>query len=120
MQADAEACKAVWNVWESLKKYHVANCGGEFEVPLAVNASCERRHEARNALVHEGVVSRNMATHAVRLSLAPEEALMAKLNDEDRVGSWMVPDPVVAERWHSVSHIRQALLSGSYTVLSAP
>lgn len=75
-----------------------------------------RLHQARNAFVHEGAVSRTLSAHAVRLSLAIEEALMTELKDGS-IESWMVPDPVVAHPWQSVSKIREALLSGGYSAL---
>ena len=37
-------------------------------------------------------------------------------NDQD-AESWMVPEPVVAQPWQTVSQVRVALLSGGYSAL---
>lgn len=71
----------------------------------------------RNATVHEGALSRSAGVHAVRLSLAIEEALMKKLKGDESVAPWMVPDPIVAKSWHTISHIRMTLLSGGFSAV---
>ena len=77
----------------------------------------ERLRRMRNATVHEGALSRSAGVHAVRLSLAIEEALMEKLKGDESVAPWMVPDPIVAKSWHTISHIRMTLLSGGFNAL---
>ena len=116
VQADAEAYNAVWDVVESLGDYRAASVKSFVEV---VMASYDRLREARNALVHEGAVSRSLGMHAMRLSLAMEEALMTEMTEliDSDVGVWMVPDPVIAQPWQTVSEVRAALLSGGYSVL---
>ena len=131
VQADAENYVAVWNVVESLGKYlKVNNYRGHhgqlkaekvlldtfFRDPEDIPISFDRLRQARNAHVHEGAVCRTLGTHAVDLSLAMEDALMKEVSDQ-KVEAWMVPDPLVAQRWQTVSEIRRALLSGGYSVL---
>ena len=147
VQADAEDYMAVYSVVESLVEYLKANCKEakrkakcerkrktkrKFhsdlcvlhflfpsldEFPDETEVSYVRLREARNAHVHEGAVSRSLGRHAVRLSLALEEALMDLTKLRNRVDSWMVPEPVVAESWQTVSEVRVALLSGGYSAL---
>ena len=67
-------------------------------------------------------MSRTLGTHAVRLSLIMEEELMKEMkkmnNSKDQnAEAWMVPEPVVAQSWHTVSEIRVTLLSGGYSAL---
>lgn len=145
VQANAEAYIEVVQVVESLGKYLGANCAGRtplgfgeaaevirsvlFPDPRAwagrpppghepsVGTLYERLREVRNATVHEGASARTAGAHAIRLSLALEEALMIRLKDDPSVVPWMVPDPVVAQPWQTVSQVRTALLSGGYSAL---
>ena len=143
VQADAEAYMEVIRVVESLGAYLEANCAGRtpsglgeareiirsvlFPGPDAwlgspprepsVAVIYERLRSMRNATVHEGALSRSAGVHAVRLSLAIEEALMEKLKGDASVAPWMVPDPIVAKSWHTISHIRMTLLSGGFNAL---
>ena len=87
------------------------------ELQEAAVLSYVRLHAARIAHVHEGAISRNFGVHAVRLSLAMEEALMRTKLDAQSVESCMVQEPVVAQPWQTVSEIRVALLSGGYSAL---
>ena len=143
VQADAEAYMEVVRVVESLGAYLEANCAGRtpdglgkaqeiirsvlFPDPDAwlgssprepsVAVLFERLLRVRNTTVHEGALSRSAGVHAVRLSLAIEEALMAMLKEDTSVVPWMVPDPIVAKSWHTISHIRATLLSGGFSAL---
>ena len=143
VQADAEAYMEVVRVVESLGAYLEANCAGRTPSGLgeareiirsvlfldpgawmdsppgepSVAALYERLRRMRNATVHEGALSRSAGVHAVRLSLAIEEALMAMLKEDTSVVPWMVPDPIVAKSWHTISHIRATLLSGGFNAL---
>lgn len=143
VQADAEAYMEVVRVVESLGAYLEANCAGRtpdglgkaleiirsvlFPDPDAwlgssprepsVAALFERLLRVRNTTVHEGALSRSAGIHAVRLSLAIEEALMVMLKEDTSVLPWMVPDPIVAKSWHTISHIREKLLSGGFNAL---
>lgn len=143
VQANAEAYIEVVQVVESLGAYFEANCAGRKPLGLSkardvirsvlfpdpgawsghlpgepsVGTLYERLRQIRNATVHEGALARNASTHAIRLSLALEEVLMKRLKDDPSVVPWMVPDPVVAQPWQTVSQVRTALLSGGYSVL---
>ena len=143
VQADAEAYMEVVRVVESLGAYLEANCAGRtpdglgkaqeiirsvlFPDPDAwlgssprepsVAALFERLLRVRNTTVHEGALSRSAGVHAVRLSLAIEEALMVMLKEDTSVVPWMVPDPIVAKSWHTISHIRATLLSGGFSAV---
>lgn len=143
VQANAEAYIEVVQVVESLGAYLEAICAGRtpsglgeaaevirctlFPDPRAwsgrlphepsVGTLYERLRRIRNATVHEGASARTAGAHAIRLSLALEEALMKLLNDDPSVVPWMVPDPVVAQPWQTVSQVRTALLSGGYSAL---
>lgn len=143
VQANAEAYIEVVQVVESLGTYLEANCAGRtpsglgkaaevirstlFPDPQAwsgrlphepsVGTLYERLRRIRNATVHEGAPARIAGAHAIHLSLALEEALMKPLKDDPTVVPWMVPDPVVAQPWQTVSQVRTALLSGGYSAL---
>lgn len=145
VQADAEAYMEVIRVVESLGAYLKANCAGRTPSGLgeareiirsvlfpgpdvwldspprepSVAVIYERLRRMRNATVHEGALSRSAGVHAVRLSLAIEEALMEKLKGDESVAPWMVPDPIVAKSWHTISHIRMTLLSGGFNLTPA-
>ena len=70
-----------------------------------------RVRRARNIAVHEGAMSRAVATHAIDLTIGLEVALMNAV-DTDAAQAWMVPDPTVAHPWMTVVQVRSALLAG--------
>ena len=84
----------------------------EFHIPFAELYRSVR--EARNAAMHEGAYARHLTTHAVKLALLLESALM---NGLDLVRDLMVPNPVCAEMWQPLSFIRQTMLENSFSYL---
>jgi CBS domain-containing protein len=135
---DAEAYEKIIHVFEGVGRYLCRNAGGlgSYEgaikavaclSPLARDVPSRWRElhmpfdrlfksvqEGRNAAMHEGAFARHLATHSIRLALILEDALM---NDSDRVGDWMVSNPVCAELWHPLSFVRQMILEGSFSFL---
>ena len=75
-----------------------------------------RVRRARNIAVHEGAMSRAVATHAIDLTIGLEVALMNAV-DTDAAHAWMVPDPTVAHPWMTVAQVRSALLAGGFSAL---
>ena len=75
-----------------------------------------RVRRARNIAVHEGAMSRAVATHAIDLTIGLEVALMNAV-DTDAAQAWMVPDPTVAHPWMTVAQVRSALLAGGFSAL---
>lgn len=75
-----------------------------------------RVRRARNIAVHEGAMSRAVATHAIDLTIGLEIALMKAVNT-DAARAWMVPDPTVAHPWMTVAQVRSALLAGGFSAL---
>ena len=73
-----------------------------------------RVRRARNIAVHEGAMSRAVATHAIDLTIGLEVALMNAV-DTDATHAWMVPDPTVAHPWMTVTQVRSALLAGGFS-----
>jgi CBS domain-containing protein len=70
--------------------------------------------EARNDAVHDGAYIRHLSSRLVDLLLLLEEAVMDKLQ---RVKDVMVRNPVVAEPWHLVSHVRREILANSFSTI---
>src|SRR5205085_6871383 len=63
--------------------------------------------EARNKSIHDGAYARHLNSRLVDLLLILEEATMTTM---DRVEDLMVRNPVSAEPWHLVSHVRKMML----------
>ena len=70
--------------------------------------------EARNAAVHEGAMARHLASHAAKVAIVLEDSLMVGL---DRVGDYMVRNPLCASMWQPLSFVRQMMLESSYSFL---
>ena len=70
--------------------------------------------QARNDAMHEGAAARHATTHAIELSIVLENALM---NGYDKVGDFMVRNPVCAALWQPLSFIRQTMLVTSFSYL---
>ena len=70
--------------------------------------------EARNKAVHEGAYARHLNSRLVDLLLIIEEAIMANM---ERVEELMVRNPIVAEPWHLVGHVRRTMLANSFSNL---
>src|SRR5438874_2586128 len=70
--------------------------------------------EARNKAVHDGAYARHLNGRLVDLLLLLEEAIMTNMN---RVEDLMVRNPVSAEPWHLVSHVRKMMLTNSFSCI---
>lgn len=57
----------------------------------------EHLRAARNSAFHEGAVARHVTSHAVLVSIVLEDALM---NNQHRIGDFMVRMPACACMWH--------------------
>ena len=82
----------------------------------SLDAAYERVRRARNIAVHEGAMSRAVATHAIGLTIGLEIALMTAANTR-AARDWMVPNPTVAHPWMTVAQVRSALLAGGFSAL---
>ena len=82
----------------------------------SLDAAYERVRRARNIAVHEGAMSRAVATHAIELTIGLEIALMTAANTR-AARDWMVPNPTVAYPWMTVAQVRSALLKGGFSAL---
>jgi CBS domain-containing protein len=74
---------------------------------------------ARNDAMHQGAVARHLTTHAIRVALVLEDALMNgnDINDPNKIRDFMVHNPVCAELWQPVSFIRQVMLENGFSHL---
>ena len=70
--------------------------------------------EGRNDALHQGAVARIMTSHSVQLSMMLEDTLMAVTNSQ-RIGDYMVRNPVCAYEWQPISFIRQIMLENSFS-----
>ena len=70
--------------------------------------------EARNKAIHDGAYARHLTSRLMDLLLILEEAIMINM---DRVEDLMVRNPVSAEPWHPVSHVRKMMLSNSFSCI---
>ncbi len=68
--------------------------------------------EARNMAVHEGAWTRHLSSRLIDLFLILEEAIMTKMTCAEDI---MVRNPVVAEPWQMVAHIRKTMLANSFS-----
>lgn len=69
---------------------------------------------ARNDAVHDGAWARHLSTRVVDLLLILEEGVTMKMN---RVEDLMVRDPIRAEGWHLMNHLRKKMLESSFSHL---
>lgn len=67
---------------------------------------------ARNKAVHDGAFARHLSSRLVELILLLEESIMQTV---DRVEDLMVRNPVIAEPWYLISHVRKAMLANSFS-----
>jgi CBS domain-containing protein len=74
----------------------------------------ETVREARNMAVHEGAWARHLSSRLVDLFLILEQAIMARMKCAQDI---MVRQPVVAETWQLIAHVRQAMLANSFSNL---
>lgn len=70
--------------------------------------------EARNMAVHEGAWARHLSSRLVDFFLILERAIMDKMKCAEDI---MVRQPVVAETWHLIAHVRQVMLANSFSTL---
>jgi hypothetical protein len=71
--------------------------------------------EARNDAMHQGVGARRLSTHAVRVALTIEDAIVGTAM---KVCDIMVRNPVCAELWQPVSFVREKMLAESFSFLA--
>jgi CBS domain-containing protein len=103
-------------IGNGLKSYETAI------VDLATNGDNEKRESvrrlfnvvrvARNKAVHDGAFARHLSSRLVELILLLEESIMQTM---DHVEDLMVRNPVTAEPWHLISHVRKAMLANSFS-----
>lgn len=86
----------------------------EFHAPF--NRLYELVKDARNDAMHQGAFARRLAEHSVQLSLVLEDALRRGYEME-KVGEFMVRDPICGESWHPISSIRQSMLTNAFSYL---
>ena len=70
--------------------------------------------EARNMAVHEGAWARHLSSRLVDFFIILEKAIMNKMTYAQDI---MVRQPMVAEMWHLVAHVRQTMLANSFSSL---
>jgi CBS domain-containing protein len=70
--------------------------------------------EARNKAVHVGSFARHLNSRLIELILILEEAIMSGMRE---VQDLMVRNPVVAEAWQLVAHVRNTMLANSFSTL---
>ena len=70
--------------------------------------------QGRNDALHYGAFARHLTTRAIELSIVLEDALMT---GAEKVGDYMVRDPVSAYLWQPISFIRQQMLAHSFSYL---
>jgi hypothetical protein len=70
--------------------------------------------DARNMAVHEGAWARHLSSRLVDFCLILEQAIMDKMKCAEDI---MVRQPLVAETWHLIAHVRQAMLANSFSTL---
>jgi hypothetical protein len=70
--------------------------------------------EARNMAVHEGAWARHLNSRLVDLFIILEQAITSKMKQAQDI---MVRDPITAEPWQLIAHVRQAMLANSFSTL---
>jgi len=82
----------------------------------AVDADIRRQfnviREARNDIVHDGAYVRHLSDRLADFLVRLEDAVMCRLR---RVGDVMVRNPVTAELWHLITHVRREMLANSFS-----
>lgn len=86
----------------------------ERPVPADVERLFETVREARNMAVHEGAWARHLGSRLVDFFLVLEQAIFGKMKYAEDI---MVRQPVVAQSWHLIAHIRHTLLANSFSGL---
>jgi hypothetical protein len=80
--------------------------------PQEVGILFEVVRAARNDAVHVGAFARHLSTRLIDLILILEEAIMSQTR---KVEDLMVRNPVVAEPWQLVAHVRSTILANSFS-----
>lgn len=88
---------------------HAADCD-----PQEVNRLFRVVKDARNMATHEGAWARHLSSRLVDLLLILEKSIQMNMNI---VKDIMVRNPQIAEPWHIVSHVRNAMLANSFSCL---
>ncbi len=70
--------------------------------------------DARNMAVHEGAWARHLSSRLVELLILLEQSIGNRMKYAEDI---MVRQPVVAEKWHMVTHVRQMMLANSFSTL---
>ena len=70
--------------------------------------------EARNSAVHDGAYARHLSGRLIEFLVLIEQNLMNTMN---RIEDLMVKDPVIAEPWHLIAHVRRLMLANSFSFL---
>ena len=81
---------------------------------MRVSKLIEIVRQGRNDALHHGAFARHLTTKAIELSIVLEDALMT---GSEKVGDYMVRDPVCAYLWQPISFIRQQMLAHSFSYL---
>ena len=69
---------------------------------------------SRNEEMHVGISARRLVDHSVRFAIMLEAGLMADLK---LVKHFMVAEPICAQSWQTIAHVRQALLLHQFSYL---
>lgn len=77
-----------------------------------VRRLCGVVREARNDAVHDGAYVRHLSSRLVDLLVLVEDAVMVELTLVEEV---MVRNPVSAESWHLLTHVRREMLANSFS-----
>ena len=97
-----------------VKKSHPFEAGLLKDFHISFDRLYEMVSEGRNDALHQGAVARIMTSHSVQLSMMLEDTLMAVTNSQ-RIGDYMVRNPVCAYEWQPISLIRQIMLGHSFS-----
>lgn len=69
---------------------------------------------ARNDALHQGAVARHLTTRVIEVAIILEDALATQLS---QVQYLMVKNPIAAERWWTLSAVRQVMLTNAFSHL---
>lgn len=70
--------------------------------------------QARNQALHQGAVARHLSSRVVEVSLILEDVLASRIATVEHL---MVRQPIIAEGWHTLSMVRQNMLSNAFSYL---
>ena len=108
----------LWKYQCCISKLVEQNCPSFLKPSNDYHIKFDRLYEmvrnGRNDALHQGAVARMMTSHSVQLSMMIEDTLMAVVNSQ-RIGDYMVRNPVCAHEWQPISFIRQIMLENSFS-----